>query len=157
MVGDLSIRVAGREDATRVQAMLEALAAATGHEGAIRGSIEDLVRHGLGDHPLFSVFLASRGGEDAGMLLCFPEYSSWRGKRGVYVQDLYVAEAHRGRGIARALLARAAEGGEYLRLSLAADNSAAARFYAATGFAEAVNERIFVAEGAALAALRDRD
>ena len=157
MAAGIAIRIARREEMGLVHAMLEELAAATGRAGAIRGSPADLVRHGCGEHPLFTAYLAARAGKDVGMLLCFAEYSSWRGKRGVYVQDLYVAPAYRGAGIARALLARAAQGGEYLRLAIAADNEAAARFYEAAGFTKAHDERIFAAEGAALAVLRQRD
>ena len=151
--GAVSIRMARAHDAPIIQTMLEALAAAIGEPGGIKGTLADLLHHGFGPDPLFNAFIAAINDVDAGMLLAFPEYSSWRGKRGCYVQDLYVDPAYRGTGIARALLARAAQGSHYLRLSVSASNHSAAQFYIGNGFTKAHNERMFVLEGAGLAAL----
>ena len=155
-----TISIACREDARSIQRLLEQLAADTGRPGAIRGDVEDIIHHGFGDYPLFTAFLAATKGEDVAMLLCFPEYSSWRGRPGIYVQDLYVAAAYRGSGIARALLAEATRqaemlGGSYLRLSVAGDNDAARDFYARMGFAECAGECILTLEGSAFTALRE--
>ena len=152
----ITLRLARAEDASLIQTMLEALAAETGYPGAIKGGETAILAHGFGPRPLFTAHLAMCGGEPAGMALCFPEYSSWRGLPGVYVQDLYVVPEHRGAGLALALLARAARGAQYLRLSVAASNQAGARFYQAAGFAEVSAERIFVLEGEGLKALREK-
>ncbi|GAA0273941.1 GNAT family N-acetyltransferase [Alteraurantiacibacter aestuarii] len=156
MTDQVTLRLARAEDAGLIQAMLEALAAETGYPGAIKGGETAILAHGFGPRPLFTAHLAMCDGKAVGMALCFPEYSSWRGLPGIYVQDLYVAPDHRGAGVALALLARAARGAQYLRLSVAASNEAGARFYEAAGFSEASAERIFVLEGEGLKALRDK-
>ena len=44
-----------------------------------------------------------------GCALWFLNFSTWRGVHGIYLEDLYVQPAHRGRGLGRALLAALAE------------------------------------------------
>lgn len=156
------IRRAGPADAGTIQQLLEALAEATGKPGAIAGTPADILRFGFGKHPLFEAWIARRGEQDLGLLLGFPEYSSWRGRPGFYVQDLYVDPAARGQGLAAALLAQAVRhigetGGCYLRLSADAANVSAHGFYRKAGFRAAEEERIFVLEGDAFAALSAAD
>lgn len=156
----LDIRTAARTDAATIQLLLEELAASIGKPGGIKGGVGNVERFGFGPAPIFEALIASQDGVDVGLLLFFPEYSSWRGRPGLYVQDLYVIDSARGGGVARALLTEAARRcadmeGTYLRLSAAADNVAAQEFYGRMGFAAAPDERIFVLEGEALAALED--
>lgn len=158
MDSPLSIRTATRAEAPVIQLLLEELAASIGKPGGIKGSTAHIERFGFGPSRLFEALIASQGGVDVGLLLFFPEYSSWRGRPGIYVQDLYVVESARGGGVARALLAEAARRcedmeGTYLRLSASADNVAAQDFYRKAGFTAAEDERIFVLEGDAFAAL----
>src|SRR5690606_37875788 len=47
-------------------------------------------------------------GEPAGFALFFPNYSTWEGRAGLYVEDLYVEERARGIGLGRALMAEVA-------------------------------------------------
>ena len=151
---ELSIRTAVRADAAVIQLLLEQLAASLGKPGGIKGGIGNIERFGFGASALFEVLIAAREGVDVGLLLYFPEYSSWRGRPGIYVQDLYVIDSARGSGVARALLAEAARRGAkmegtYLRLSVSADNVAAQDFYRKAGFRHADDERMFVLEGEA--------
>lgn len=124
----------------------------------IEASVADIERFGFGETPRFEAMIAELAGEAVGLLLYFPEYSSWRGRPGLYVQDLFVADSARGKGVARSLLGEAARraeaiGGCYLRLSVDAANRAAIDFYRAAGFRNAADERIMVLEGAAFAAM----
>lgn len=48
--------------------------------------------------------VAEVGGVPVGMALWFLNYSTWEGRHGIYVEDLYVDPAHRGHGVGRALL-----------------------------------------------------
>ena len=48
--------------------------------------------------------LAFAGGEPAGFAIFFPNYSTFLARPGLYLEDLFVFPAHRGRGIGRALL-----------------------------------------------------
>ena len=72
------------------------------------------------------------------MCLFFPIYSTWRGRPGAYVQDLFVAETRRGMKIGEKLLrhlARAVrdQGGVYIELQVDAGNAKAQRFYQRIG------------------------
>ncbi|KPL66818.1 hypothetical protein SZ64_01100 [Erythrobacter sp. SG61-1L] len=153
----MAIRTASRAEAPIVQLMLEELAASIGKPGGIKGSVANIERFGFGPSRLFEALIASQSGVDVGLLLFFPEYSSWRGRPGIYVQDLYVIESARGAGVARALLSEVAQRceemeGTYLRLSASADNIAAQHFYLKAGFAPSDEERLFVLEGKDFAA-----
>ena len=52
--------------------------------------------------------LAEEDGRPVGMALFFHNYSTWLGRAGIYLEDLYVQPAYRGRGYGKALLARLA-------------------------------------------------
>ena len=55
--------------------------------------------------------IAEAAGEPVGYALYFPNFSSFRGQRGFYLDDLYVREGHRGSGAGRMMIAHiAAEG-----------------------------------------------
>lgn len=160
MAETFDIRMARREDAASIHRLLEALAASIGKPGGIAGSVADIERFGFGETPRFEALIARREGQDIGLLLYFPEYSSWRGRPGFYVQDLFVAEAARGAGVAQALLIAAAEraigaDGAYLRLSADAGNERARKFYEREGFRHAAGECIYVLDGDAFAVLAD--
>lgn len=153
-----TIRPATSADAEAVHAALLALARDTGLEGKVSGTVDDIRRHGFGPDPAFEALVAEADGGLVGLCLYFPSFSTWTGRRGAYVQDLYVAAAHRGTGLARRLLAAAAartraRGGSYLRLSVDAGNVAAQRFYAKAGFEWSARERIHVLAGPAFEAL----
>ena len=65
----------------------------------------DSVRDALfGAHPTAEAVLAECNGEAVGFALFFHNYSTFVGKKGLYLEDLYVREPHRRRGIGRALL-----------------------------------------------------
>ena len=52
--------------------------------------------------------LALVDGEPAGFALFFPDFSTWRGRPGIFLEDLYVREWARGLGVGRRLMARLA-------------------------------------------------
>ncbi len=54
-------------------------------------------------------FICSIDGEDAGMSLYFYSYSTWLGKRGLFLEDLYVSPKFRGQGAGMALMKNLAE------------------------------------------------
>ncbi|HET8647495.1 MAG TPA: GNAT family N-acetyltransferase, partial [Vicinamibacteria bacterium] len=68
----------------------------------------DLRRDGFGPRPLFRVVMAEWEGEVAGFAFYFFNYSTWQGRPGLYLEDLFVRPVHRGRGIGKALLAHLA-------------------------------------------------
>ena len=132
--------------------MLVALAAHDG--GEVAGGPESLLRHGFRVEPKFRIILAEEDGALLGLVLFFPEYSSWRGQTGAYIQDLYVAEAARGQGLGRALLAEVARAAldwqaSFITLMVQRGNRIGQGFYAAQGFEMRGDSDWLVLEGEA--------
>jgi ribosomal protein S18 acetylase RimI-like enzyme len=150
----ITIETARHEDVAAIHAMLRALAVSLGQEGDIRSTPEDIARYGFGGSmPAFETMIARQDGMPVGLALFFFEFSTWRGRPGVYVQDLYVAAEMRGTGLGRRLLAAVAERAAqrnvtYMRLSVHAENEDGAGFYERLGF-HAPAEQILVLEGGA--------
>lgn len=64
---------------------------------------EDLARDGFGTNPKFRALMAEWEGQPAGYALFFGYYSTWVGP-GLYLEDLFVRQQFRGKGIGMALL-----------------------------------------------------
>lgn len=71
---------------------------------AVVATEEDFRRHGFGPMPRFSVLLAEEDGRVAGFALWFFTFSTWLGKPGLYLEDLFVRPELRGRGIGKAMM-----------------------------------------------------
>ncbi len=147
-----SIRRAIEADAGTIHALVIELAAAIGVAGKVASRSEDIREQGFGSDPAFEALIAESDGVPVGLCLFFESFSSWDGRRGVYVQDIYISEAARGLGLGRRLLAEAAaisraRGGSYLRLSVEAENDRAQVFYKRVGLAWSKNERIYQVRG----------
>jgi ribosomal protein S18 acetylase RimI-like enzyme len=152
MAGDLTIRLATATDADMIHTALLAMARAMGDEDKITSTVSDIRKHGFGDHPAFEVLIAELDGAFAGLCLTFPSFSTWRGQPGIFVQDLYVDEACRGRRIGEALLRAVARRGKargagYLRLSVDIENKKAEAFYERLGITHSRNEHIHMIKG----------
>jgi GNAT superfamily N-acetyltransferase len=77
-------------------------------------------------------------GEPVGFALWFLNFSSFRGRNGIYLEDIFVRPSHRGKGIGRALLAHlarrcVAEGWARLEWSVLDWNTPSIEFYKAQG------------------------
>lgn len=125
--------------------------------GQIAGTTQTLLRYGFGPAPLFRAVLAFDD-QPLGLSLFFPEYSSWRGVMGVFVQDLYLRPAARGKGLGRGLLAASmAEAADwqpqFLTLMVQRKNASAQGFYRALGFGLRAPADQLILEGEGLAAL----
>jgi len=106
--GEIAIRLATAEDAGLLLRLIRELAAYEKAPDAVVATEEDLRRHGFGPHPQFEAILAFLDGEPAGAALFHSRFSTWLGRPGMYLEDLYVAEAARGHGVGRRLMARLA-------------------------------------------------
>jgi GNAT superfamily N-acetyltransferase len=67
-------------------------------------SEEDFLRDGFGADPKFKVVFADWDGKPAGFALFFFNFSTWQGRPGLYLEDLFVKPEFRGKGIGKALL-----------------------------------------------------
>ena len=150
----IQIRLAQREDAPAIHAMICEIGKATGCADKIASTPEDLARDGFGDHPAFEALIAFAGDIPVAVCLFFTSYSTFRGRAGFYIQDLYVAPSQRGGGFAKQMVAEVAKyakatGKAYIRLSVDADNMVGQRFYAKLGMRHAEDENIYVLDGTA--------
>lgn len=103
----LSIRAATVDDAALLRNMIRELAEFEHELEWVTIKEEDLTRDGFGDNPRFRALVAEWDGQPAGYALFFGYFSTWSG-RGLFLEDLFVREAFRGRGIGKALLAKVA-------------------------------------------------
>ena len=67
-----------------------------------------LLRDGFSESPKFRVLMAEWDGQPSGYAFFFDYYSSFEGRAGVFLEDIYVRDQFRGKGIGKALLARVA-------------------------------------------------
>jgi GNAT superfamily N-acetyltransferase len=104
----ITIRFAAPEDAGLVLRLIRALALYEKAPEAVVATEADLVRHGFGRDRQFEAILAFVGGEPVGLALFHSRFSTWLGRPGIYLEDLYVTEAGRGLGVGRRLMARLA-------------------------------------------------
>jgi GNAT superfamily N-acetyltransferase len=103
----LYIRPATVHDAALLWSMIHELAEYERELDQVTIREEDLVRDGFGENPRFRALIAEWGGQTAGYALFWGYYSTWSG-RGMFLEDLFVREAFRRRGIGKALLAAVA-------------------------------------------------
>ena len=105
----LNIRPATPDDIPLILAFIRELAE---YERAPEQAIakpEDLRRDGWGPEPKFRVVIAEWQGAPAGFALFFYNYSTWQGRAGIYLEDLFVRPQFRGKGIGKALLVHLAQ------------------------------------------------
>jgi GNAT superfamily N-acetyltransferase len=104
----ITLRYATAEDVDLLLQLIRGLAAIERAPEAVVATEEDLRRFGFGPERHFEALLAFLDGEAAGFALFHPRFSTWLGRPGMYLEDLFVAEAARGRGVGRRLMARLA-------------------------------------------------
>ena len=104
----LRIRPAVIHDVGLLRTLIRELAEYERQLELVTISEEQLMRDGFGENPRFSALIAEWEGQPAAYALFFKYYSTWVGP-GLYLEDLFVREAFRGRGIGKALLATVAQ------------------------------------------------
>jgi GNAT superfamily N-acetyltransferase len=105
----LNIRPATKNDAPLLRNLIHELAdfERLAHETII--TEEDIVRHGFGAMPKFRALIAEWEGQPAGYALFFEFYSSFQGRAGLFLEDIFVRPQYRKHGIGRELLAQVAK------------------------------------------------
>jgi GNAT superfamily N-acetyltransferase len=102
----LSIRPATANDIPVILDFIRELAEYEREPHAAIATTEDLLRDGFTPNtaPKFRVVIAEWDGKSAGFALFFYNYSTWQGRPGLYLEDLFVRPVFRGKGIGKALL-----------------------------------------------------
>lgn len=101
----LVIRKATPSDVPGVLALVKELAAYEREPDAVVATEADFLRDGFGEAPAFHVLVAEDAqGEVIGFAFYFFSYSTWVGRRCLYLEDLFVQPAHRGKGAGIALM-----------------------------------------------------
>ncbi|MGA2085491.1 MAG: GNAT family N-acetyltransferase [Terracidiphilus sp.] len=103
-----TIRIATPADIPQILSFIRALAAYERAPGAVTATEADLMRDGFGPNPFYSCLMAEHDGQPAGFALYFFNYSTWMGRPGLYLEDIYVQPEFRGLGIGKTLLQRVA-------------------------------------------------
>ncbi len=134
----VELKDARPDDAERILALIEALALYEKEPDAVEVDAATLRAQLASEEPPFECVLAVDGGEAVGFALFFSTYSTWRGRPGIWLEDLFVIPARRGEGIGKRLLrhlaalAVARECGR-LEWSVLDWNEPAIRFYESLG------------------------
>jgi len=99
---DIHIRSAIAADASLLHELIVELAIFEKAPNAVINTPQAIARHGWGANPLFVAWIAELAGKPVGMALCYFRYSTWKGPV-LYLEDLIVKEAYRGRGAGKML------------------------------------------------------
>jgi len=104
----LTLRPATPSDVPSILAFIHELAAYEREPDAVLATEADLLRDGFTEPRRFHCLMAEWGGKSAGFALYFYSYSTWQGRAGIYLEDLFVRPEFRGKGIGKALLTKVA-------------------------------------------------
>ena len=102
-MAELSFRFAVREDTPLILSFIRALAAYEQMADQVIAT-EELLAEQLFDRGNAEVLFALEDGKEVGFALFFHNFSTFLGRAGLYLEDLYVLPEHRGRGYGKALL-----------------------------------------------------
>ena len=133
-----AIRSATAADVAQILAFIRALAVYERAPDAVSATEEGLLRDGFGPNPFYTCLIAEHDGKPAGFALYFFNYSTWMGRPGIYLEDLFVYPELRGLGIGKALLQQVAlaaleKGCRRLQWEVLDWNTPAIDFYRAMG------------------------
>ena len=105
----VSIRAATVDDVPLIRQLIAELAEYERLADAAVATDEGLREQLFGEHAAAEVLVAELNGEPAGFALFFHNFSTFLGKRGLYLEDLFVRPAFRGMGLGRHLMASLAK------------------------------------------------
>jgi GNAT superfamily N-acetyltransferase len=132
------IRPAGAGDVPAIYQLVRDLAEYEKSPHHVSATEDDLLQSLTADPPAVFAHVAEHDGEVVGFALWFLSFSTWEGKHGIYLEDLYVRPDMRGGGHGRALLAGLARicvqrGYRRLEWAVLNWNAPALGFYASLG------------------------
>lgn len=98
------VRLAVPSDVGAILTFIKGLAAFEHEPDAVKATPDDLLRDGFGDQPKFEVLIAERDDKPIGFALFFPTYSTWEGRSGIHLEDLFVLEEERSNNVGYRLM-----------------------------------------------------
>lgn len=101
----VTLRPATREDTGLILSFIRELAQYERAPDEVKADEATLAANLFGERPGAEVIIAQVDGQPAGFALFFHNFSTWLGKRGLYLEDLFVRPAYRGRGVGQVLMA----------------------------------------------------
>ncbi|RVU03070.1 GNAT family N-acetyltransferase [Mucilaginibacter limnophilus] len=99
------LRVAVKDDCRRLLELVTELAIYEREPNAVTVTLEEFEEAGFGNKPVWRAFVAEVDGLIVGFALYYIRFSTWKGCR-LYLEDFYVTQAMRGRGIGKLLFDR---------------------------------------------------
>ena len=149
------LRPATPEDAPEIHRLIVALATYEREPDAVEATPATLAAQLASERPPFECLLALAEGVVVGFALFFHNYSTWRGRPGLYLEDLFVEPRQRGQGIGRELLVElariaVARGCARMEWMVLGWNEPAMAFYRRLGAAPVDGWHTFRLTGAAL-------
>jgi GNAT superfamily N-acetyltransferase len=132
------VRFANAEDCPLLLQFIRELAEYERLSDEVVASEDDIRRHGFGPAPRFEALIAEIAGQSAGFALFYPDFSTFAGQPGLFLEDIFVREWARRRGVGRRLITRLAaiaieRGGAALSFNVL-DWNPARDFYRRLGF-----------------------
>ncbi len=103
-----TVRKGTKNDVKAVHALIVELAIYERAEQEVSNTVDQLLRDGFGEDPVYELLVAETEEKVVGMALWYTKYSTWKGKCG-YLEDLVVQADLRGRGIGKALFLEVAK------------------------------------------------
>jgi len=160
MSGSVRIRPAGPGDAAVLLGLIRALAEYERLLDEVVADEQDIARALAGEAPAVRALIAEAAGEPVGFALYFFNFSTFLGRQGLYLEDLFVLPERRGERIGRRLmeaLAREAlaRGARRMDWAVLEWNEPAIGFYRRLGAAPLADWRAWRLDGPALARLAD--
>jgi GNAT superfamily N-acetyltransferase len=152
------IRAATPADIPAIYRLIVELAVYEKEPDAVKATHDDLDRALFGERPTAECVLAQQDGQPVALALFFTNFSTWTGKPGLYLEDLFVLPTARGSGIGKALLVHLAQicvarGYGRFEWSVLDWNAPAIGFYASLGARPMDEWTVMRVDGDALLAL----
>ena len=98
----INIRRAVKEDCGRILELVKELALYEKAPDEVTVTLDHFTESGFGEKPVWWAFVAEVDGVVEGFALCYIRFSTWKGQR-LYLEDFYVTDAMRGKGVGKLL------------------------------------------------------